>query len=47
VLLRSGRKTRAREEWEKCLVLDPGNVRARAYLEMLEREASTEESRAR
>ncbi len=47
VLLRSGRKTRAREEWEKCLALEPENIRARAYLDMLEREASTEESRAR
>ncbi|TMQ48436.1 MAG: tetratricopeptide repeat protein [Candidatus Eisenbacteria bacterium] len=47
VLLRSGRKTRAREEWEKCLALEPENIRARAYLDMMEREASTEESRAR
>jgi len=47
VLLRSGRKIRAREEWEKCLVLDPENIRARAYLDMLEREASSEETRAR
>jgi len=47
VLLASGRKSRAREEWEKSLTLDPENIRARAYLEMLERESSSEESRAR
>jgi cytochrome c-type biogenesis protein CcmH/NrfG len=47
ILLRSGRKTRAREEWEKCLALNPEHVRARAYLEMVDRESSSEESRAR
>jgi len=46
VLLRSGRKTRAREEWENASRSSP-RTSAPAYLDMMEREASTEESRAR
>jgi len=46
VLLRSGRAARAREEWEKCLALSPTDVRARAYLDLLDRDVSSEETRA-
>ena len=38
VFYRSGKRHRAREEWERCLMERDGDVRARAYLEMLERE---------
>jgi len=41
-----GRRVRAREEWEKCLALNAQDVRARAYLDLLEREDSSEETRA-
>ena len=40
---RSGRAHRAREEWERCVRDDSGNVRARAYLELLDREGSSPE----
>jgi tetratricopeptide (TPR) repeat protein len=38
VYYRSGRRHRAREEWERCLAVREGDVRARAYLDMLDRE---------
>ncbi len=47
VLMRMGRKARAREEWEKCLALNSQDVRARAYLDLLERDDSSGDARAR
>ena len=41
VFYRSGKRHRAREEWERCLA-EREDVRARAYLEMLEREEGTD-----
>lgn len=38
VYYRSGRRHRAREEWSRCLADRSGDVRARAYLDMLDRE---------
>ena len=42
VLLKSGRRTRAREEWEKCLAQNPEDVRARAYIDLLDSEDAPE-----
>jgi Tfp pilus assembly protein PilF len=47
VLLKSGRRTRAREEWEKCLDLAADDVRARAYLDLLEKDTVPEEQTGR
>ena len=47
VLMRMGRKARAGEEWEKCLALNSQDVRARAYLDLLERDDSSGDARAR
>lgn len=38
VLWKSGRRARAREEWERCLLENQDEVRARSYLRMLDRE---------
>jgi len=38
VYLKSGRLARAREEWERCLLENKDDVRARSYIDMLERE---------
>ncbi|HEX7079147.1 MAG TPA: tetratricopeptide repeat protein [Candidatus Eisenbacteria bacterium] len=48
VFYRSGRRHRAREEWARCLAERADDVRARAYLEMLDREeAATGDASAR
>jgi tetratricopeptide (TPR) repeat protein len=43
VLWKSGRSARAREEWERCLRENGQETRAKAYLEMLEREPGAAE----
>jgi tetratricopeptide (TPR) repeat protein len=48
VLWKSGRGARAREEWERCLMDNDQDVRARSYIQMLEREeGATEGPRGR
>jgi tetratricopeptide (TPR) repeat protein len=45
---KAGRKVRAREAWERCLLDNRDEVRARSYLDFLEREEDrAEEPRAR
>ena len=44
---RAGRRHRAREEWSACLAEREGDVRARAYLEMLDREDGPEDASTR
>lgn len=41
VFWKSGRKVRAREAWEQCLHQNADDVRARSYLQMLDREDET------
>jgi tetratricopeptide (TPR) repeat protein len=46
VYWKSGRRARAREEWERCLLENRDDVRARSYISMLEREeGAADESR--
>jgi tetratricopeptide (TPR) repeat protein len=45
---KAGRRARAREAWERCLLDNRDEVRARSYLDFLEREEDrAEEPRAR
>jgi tetratricopeptide (TPR) repeat protein len=48
VYWKSGRRARAREEWERCLMENPDDIRARSYISMLEREdAAVDETHRR